>query len=88
MYVIISIQKDHKGVKEFGILPLSGFHQIIRGFEMKYVIKLWTAIIILIAIIFIRECKHAQRYQNWTLYESELQQQIADLESVCNYDFD
>ncbi len=33
MYAIISIQKDHKGVKEFGILPLSGFHQTIREFE-------------------------------------------------------
>ena len=42
----------------------------------------------LIAFIFMRECKYAERYQNWTRYESELQQQIADLTAVCEYDFE
>ena len=68
MYVIIHIQKDHKGVKEFGILPLSGFHQTIREFEMRYTTKLWTAIIFLMALLFWRECLHASRTQHLVSY--------------------
>lgn len=70
MYVIISIQKDHKGVKEFGILPLSGFHQTIREFEMRYTTKLWTAIIFLMALFFWRECLHASRTQHLVSYHN------------------
>lgn len=42
----------------------------------------------LIAFIFMRECKFAQRYQNWTRYETELRQQIDDMATVCNFDFE
>jgi hypothetical protein len=46
-------------------------------------------IIGLIAVIVFRESKFAQRQHNWLMHEHELQQQVRDLQYLCNeIDFD
>ncbi|MBQ3944390.1 MAG: hypothetical protein II670_02115 [Alphaproteobacteria bacterium] len=46
-------------------------------------------IIGLIGLIVFREATFAQRQYNWTMHEQEMQQQIRDLNSLCNdVDFD
>ena len=46
-------------------------------------------IIGLVGVIILREAKHAERMYNWTMHEQQLEQQIRDLQSLCNeVDFD
>ena len=78
MYVIICIHKGHKGAKKFGILPLSGFHQTIREFEMRYTTKLYIIIVILTTVLFWRECVHANRYHNLIHYQNTEINEILD----------